>query len=50
MNNKAAKLIGILAGVLGSILLVSVVVLVLNGGKISEIFDVSGLFLSLIHI
>ena len=44
MNNKAAKLIGILAGVLGSILLVSVVVLVLNGGKISEIFDVSNLF------
>ncbi len=44
MNNKLIKAIGILAGILGSVLLVSVAVLMMNGSKISEIFDVSGLF------
>ena len=44
MSHKINKILAILIGSLGSLLLILVAVLLLNGGKLSEMFDVSDLF------
>ena len=44
MSHKINKILAILVGTFGSLLLILVAVLLLNGGKLSEIFDISDLF------